>query len=214
MTICDNSEICFFGDYPTLAEVKVSYGSNAPVMWLIPQLYNLSEYCGCKEKLQGAPLEECASVIATYFYYLKVSEFMLFFHRFKSGIYGRFYGSIDPLIITTSLRAFLKERLFAYERREQEQRDRQREEDRKNAATWEEYCMIRYGSIKPRPPESERQASQQDDTSKIVKYAQFILSDPVIDRQTRSVYENQFKKKYGLTPKEYIKKHGNHQDKQ
>lgn len=108
-------------------------------MWLIPQLYNLSEYCGCKDKLQGKPLEECAFVIAAEFYYLKISELMLFFHSFKAGHYGRFYGSVDPLVITTALREFLKERNFAYDRRKQEQEELDRKKNRENAITWEEY---------------------------------------------------------------------------
>ena len=83
--ICTDSELCMFGEYPTLSALRNGYGNNAPVMWLIPQLYNLSEYCGCKEKLQGKPLEECASIIANEFHYLKVSEVMLFFYRFKTG---------------------------------------------------------------------------------------------------------------------------------
>jgi len=120
--ICKDSDDCFFGDHPTLGKIRAGYGENAPVMWLIPQLYNLSEYCGCKDKLQGSPLEDCANVIATDFFYLKVSELMLFFHRFKSGKYGRFYGSVDPLVITTSLRDFLRERAYAIDRHEQEER--------------------------------------------------------------------------------------------
>lgn len=110
MNICGNAHDCFFGAYPTLESIKKAYGRNVPTMWLLPQLNNLSEFCGCRDKLQGGPLEECAFVIATEFGWLKVSELMLFFHRFKSGRYGRFYGSVDPLIITTSLRTFLGER--------------------------------------------------------------------------------------------------------
>lgn len=149
--ICADTDACFFGDYPTLAVLKKAYGNNAPVMWLIPQLYNLSEYCGCKEKLQGWSLEECAYVIATEFYYLKISELMLFFNHFKAGRYGRFYGSVDPVVITTSLREFLCERAFAYERHEQEKRQKREADSCKKSTTWEEYCMKEYGKIKPSP---------------------------------------------------------------
>lgn len=137
--ICLRQEECHFGDYPTLGEVRKAYGDNAAISWLVPQLYNLSEYCGCRDKLQGKPLEECAAVIASEFYYLKISEVMLFLYRFKSGRYGRFYGSVDPLVITTSLRDFLRERIYAIEQREQEERNRKREEDAKNAITYEQY---------------------------------------------------------------------------
>jgi len=138
-SICPSSEECFFGDYPTLAEVGSAYGDKVPAAWMIPQLYNLSEYCGCREKLQGKPLEECAFVIATEYYYLKVSELMLFFHRFKTGRYGRFYGSVDPLVITTSLREFVKERGAAIDRHDQEVREKEEAEHRKRAISYEEY---------------------------------------------------------------------------
>lgn len=150
MALCKDAEHCIFGDYPTLANLT-AYGKGTPIAWLIPQLYDLSEYCGCRDKLQGRPLEECASVIATEFFYLKVSELMLFFHRFKSGRYGRFYGSVDPLLITTSLRTFLSERGNALFERENQIRIAENEESRKKSVTWEEYCMEKYGEVKPHP---------------------------------------------------------------
>lgn len=143
MKICKDSQLCFFGDAPLLSELNMAYGEMTATMWLVPQLHNLSEYCGCKERLQGAQLEECARLIAMEFPFLKVSELMLFFHRFKAGLYGRFYGSVDPLVITTALRSFLRERDYAIDRREQAERERQREEERKRAITWEEYCSIK-----------------------------------------------------------------------
>lgn len=108
--ICQNAQICFLSDFPTLNDVRIAYGENTASVWLIPQLTNLSEFCGCKEKMNGKQIEECAIVIATEFSYLKISEIMLFFFRFKSGKYGRFYGAVDPLVITESLRKFLNER--------------------------------------------------------------------------------------------------------
>lgn len=139
MRICADAQDCLFGDYPTLAALRNDYGDNAAKMWLIPQLYNLSEYCGVKDKLEGAPLEETAFVIATEYYYLKISELMLFFHRFKAGRYGRFYGKVDPLIITTSLRDFVKERNTEIDRYEQLQRQAKYDAEKRLAITREEY---------------------------------------------------------------------------
>lgn len=143
ITVRADTELCFFGDYPTLASIKASYGSNAPAMWLVPQLKDLSEYCGCKEKLSGTPLEECACVIAAEFYYLKISEIMLFFHRFKSAKYGRFYGTIDPLIIIQSLYEFLKERNAAIDRAEREKEAQMREDWKKDGISIEDWMIIK-----------------------------------------------------------------------
>lgn len=139
LEICGDSDECFFGNYPTLAEVKRDYGKNAPLTWLVPQLTNLAVYCGSKDKLIKEQYKECAFVIATEYYYLKVSELMLFFQRFKAGRYGRFYGSVDPLVITTSLREFIKERGIEIDRHEQAERERKEREHRKHAISYEEH---------------------------------------------------------------------------
>lgn len=134
----DNPEQSFFGDFPTLSQLHV-LGRNTDKQWLVPQLSNLSEFCGVKEKLDKPQLESLAYIISKQFYYLKISEFMLFIMRFKSGQYGRFYGTVDPLIITTALREFCKERAVAIEQHDQEEQQRLREQAAANAVTWEEY---------------------------------------------------------------------------
>lgn len=47
---------------------------------------------------------------------------MLFFARFKEGKYGRFYGAVDPLIITNALNDFDHERIAFIDKYEQTQR--------------------------------------------------------------------------------------------
>ena len=171
--ICGDPDVCFFGGAPTLGQLNTTYGSQTAAMWLVPQLYNLSEYCGCKEKLLGRPLEECASVIATEFYFLSVSELMLLFHRFKSGRYGRIYGSVDPLVITTSIRDFLKERSNAYDEREKAEKENADREAAKNAITWEEYCMKQFGELRTHPmlrkTEEEKMAEKEKVLTKVQK---------------------------------------------
>lgn len=136
---CKDVTRCHFGAAPTLATLNNVYGSNTASMWLIPQLFNLSEYCGCKDKLTDFQLEELANVIAMNFYYLKVTELMLFFIRFKSGRYGRFYGNIDPLVITTSLNDFIKERNDAISEREKIDSMKRIEKLSEGAVSYEQY---------------------------------------------------------------------------
>lgn len=211
IAIASNSEECFFGDFPTLAEIKMAYGKNSPKVWCMAQLTNLSEYCGSKDKLTGRPLEECASVIATEFYYLKVSELMLFFYRFKTGRYGRFYGSIDPLIITTSLRSFLKERNDAYEKRDKEELKFREEESRKNAISWAEYREKYCKGYKSHPFERKTERPSlprtEEPTEYIMQMAESIVGDTSMDENTRLQFDRIFKKKYGCTPREYINNH-------
>ena len=223
--ICGNPDVCFFGGAPTLGQLNATYGTQTAAMWLVPQLYNLSEYCGCKDKLEGNPLKECASVIATEFYFLSVSELMLFFHRFKSGRYGRFYGAVDPLVITTSIRDFLKERSSAYYEREKKEKEEADREAAKNAISWEEYCMKQFGELRTHPmlrkTEEEKKAEEEKKKAKQAKpeFSEAVLSmakaiefDEIADKYTKKIFVEKFKKHHGLTPKEYIKKYGDRQD--
>lgn len=215
LKVCAHTDICFFGGAPTLGLLNTTYGEQTAAMWLVPQLYNLSEFCGCRDKLTDNQLKECAIVIATEFSYLSVTELMLFFHRFKSGRYGRFYGSVDPLVITTSLRDFLKERSAAYDKHEQEERERQREEEAKRPKeTWEDYCMREYGEIRPKPweqpigkPKRKPKPQPKENPADIVRLAKSLLNDPMADDNTKAQFGKLFKKKYGMEMKEYIDKY-------
>lgn len=140
LEVCQDERDCYLGNYPTLGLLRTAYGKEAATMWLIPQLYNLSEYCGVKNKLEGTALEECASIISNIYKHLKVSELMLFFYRFKAGKYGRFYGNVDPMVITSSLQLFCRERNDFWFKYDSEQREKEMEESRKNSVTYEEYC--------------------------------------------------------------------------
>lgn len=64
---------------------------------------------------------------------------MLFFSRFKQGKYGHFYGSVDPMLIMSSLQDFLRERNDAIFDMESERNLKREQETRKNAMTRKEY---------------------------------------------------------------------------
>ena len=127
----EHEDKAFFGTAPSLLTLRRAYHDEAATMWMLPQLYDLCEYCGVREKLDESQMTQLARVIITEFPYLKVSEIMLFLHRFKAGRYGRFYGAIDPMVIMTALRFdFMDERAAAiYEREHAEER-----------AAWEAHC--------------------------------------------------------------------------
>lgn len=140
--LCQDKDDCIFGEYPTLAQLK-AYGSKTASVWLMAHLVNLSEFCGCRDKLTGGVVEELADIIAGEWYYLKVTELMLYFYKFKAGYYGKFYGAVDPLVITTSLREFVTERNEAISRKDAEQAIERLKEHQKGAVTYEEYKSMK-----------------------------------------------------------------------
>ena len=194
-------------------EKTISCGGNKYGAIRVIDDYHCSEYCGCKDKLQGKPLEQCAHIISMEFAHLKISELMLFFYWFKSGKFGRFYGSVDPLVITTSLREFMKERVMIIEKYEQEKREKAEEEARKNKMTWEEYCEKtgKVGTPHPfmRKPEKKEKKPVEDveDVEQGIRSAEGILSEYNLSESSRQLMVNMFKKKYGCEPQEYINKH-------
>ena len=137
--IQQDKEDCYFGRYPTLARLNKEYCNTASVQWLNIQIYNLNEYCGCKDKMTQQQILDCARTISGMYYFLKVSELMLFFFRFKAGFYGKFFGSVDPMVITTALSQFCKERGEANAKYDNEIRIKQIKEFRKNAVSYEEW---------------------------------------------------------------------------
>ncbi len=141
--LCCNAQDCWFGNHPTLSFLDETYHKPVGEAWLIPQLANLSEYTGIKEKLTKSQIKDCAFVIRSNYGYLKISEFMLFCHRFKAGMYGDFYGVVSPLTITTALRQFLNDRAVVIDHHEQEKRESELKEQKKGAVSYEEYCHMR-----------------------------------------------------------------------
>lgn len=111
---------CFTGVAPSLTRVKKTYGNETVKNWLIAQLIDLCLFSSIKEKPEIEILENIAETIILLYGFLKVTELMVFFQRFKAGKHGVFYGIIDGIIITSAINTFLdyrKEMLLKFERK-------------------------------------------------------------------------------------------------
>lgn len=145
--VATNIERAYLGTAPSLYLAQQAYNQQLIIAWLMAQLENLNDFIGVNQKMTFMQMEETAQIILCNFHFLKVTEIHLFLHRLKSGQYGEFYGSIDPIRITNSLRIFLKERnneisTFEQLRRNQEA-VKQRNEWQLRAITRDEYEKIK-----------------------------------------------------------------------
>lgn len=134
-------ERCVSGSAPTLAVVNRDYGELVAVDWLTIELNDYQNFIGVKEE-NKATLDvvcELSRMILGRYYFLKLSELMLFFQKLKYGDYGEMYGCIDAVRILRALRSFLSERNIIIDRLEQAEREKKREEERKNSISHEEY---------------------------------------------------------------------------
>lgn len=126
------------GKAPSLGRIGAVFGQDAPKTWLEIQLVDLSEFSGCKDKLTTLQIRQTAEVILSEYHFLKLTEMMLFFQRFKAGRYGKFYGAVDSLVITTALISFISERkedIQAFEDEERREARQIEEQKRKNIVT-------------------------------------------------------------------------------
>lgn len=142
-----NIERAYMGKAPRLSVVCGAYSQKVAEIWLMAQLENMNDFCGVKQKMTIPQMRELAQMLIVEVYYLKVSELMLFFHRFKSGKYGEFYGVVDPQKIMSGINAFLRdrmdeiaqfERIAAHKRIEEESKRRD-----EHCITHEEYLKIK-----------------------------------------------------------------------
>lgn len=212
--LCNDEERCYFEPYPSLGKLNEVYGKNTAKAWLIPELVDLSEYCGVNRKITANQLSQCADIIANDYHYLKVSEMLLFFGKFKRCCYGRFYGTVDPLVIIEALKEFCRERNVAYYNKELSESKRQLAESVEGSCSWEDYAKIIGEAGKPMPT---MQPQGKDADTKCCKPQRARKTDVVYeiatalvnntyrcDENTLQYMIDMFRKKYGHSPEVYI----------
>lgn len=128
---CRDVRRVHMGTAPSLALLGKAYGRNISESWLEIQINDLSEFAGVKEKLKPGQIAETAKRLAELYGYWKLTEFMLFFSRFKNCQYGKFWGAVDPMIIMEAAHEFQKERITSIQRYEEEIKSSE-------AAQWEQ----------------------------------------------------------------------------
>lgn len=146
---CKNEERCFTGHAPSIARVSRTFGGHIAESWLEIQLLDLAEFSGVrKDGMTEKEYEEIARIIISGYGDFKLTEFMVFFQRFKQGLYGTFYGVFDPMVITRSLREFRADRekllRFYEDKKRQEEKEREWERIRTTSLTFEEWEELKW----------------------------------------------------------------------
>ena len=102
-------ERCVRGNAPTLAVVGRDYGEQVAVDWLTIELNDYQNFVGVKEENKATfdVVCELSKMILGRYYYLKLSELMLFFQKLKYCYYGEMYGCVHAVRILRALRSFV-----------------------------------------------------------------------------------------------------------
>lgn len=135
---------------PSLYRFEAAYNVSA-AYYIAPQLQNLCEFCrlDTNERSTVAQIDETARLIAATYPYLRVTELLLFFARFKSGRYGRFYGRLDPLSIMQALASFVCERAEAIDQAIRAQARAEAAHAQARAVTYAEYKKLTTNPTNP-----------------------------------------------------------------
>lgn len=88
---------------PSLALLKELYGYRKTIGWLMIQLQSLNEFCGKRIAMTEVQMESIADIMLQEYPHVTLPRVLAFFHYFKAGKYGMFYGDIDPMKITSSI---------------------------------------------------------------------------------------------------------------
>lgn len=123
--VLSNVEKAYLAEAPSLAEVMNKYGENNGVLWIHMHILALYGSSSNKDKgiADGIPL--FSSVFASKVKRFKLTELMLFFARYKAGMYDNSYSTFDTKRIGTAFfHEFLPERNMELDRiiRAEEQR--------------------------------------------------------------------------------------------
>lgn len=131
------------GDYATLDEINDAYDNdNAGAMWLVAAIENINEFCASKS-MTNEQINDVAYMISKEYKNMKHSQLQLFFYRFKCGYFGKFYGKIDPMVITCALKDFANE--CEQQRQEylnEEYLVRKQAEDNLRQAVWHQWPIF------------------------------------------------------------------------
>ena len=131
-------ERMFSGTAPSLSLIEQTYGEKTVKAWLCIQIRDFAAFCSQSERLSTEQIDCMAQVIQREYAYLKVTEIMAFFAKFKAGFFGGFYGSIDTVKITSALPRFMTYRHEVLRKAEYAAQQQQAEAERKERHI---YCV-------------------------------------------------------------------------
>jgi hypothetical protein len=94
--------------YSTLEMLDMALGGNTAAKWLLILVNDVNVFAGSKSMDEGQA-ESLAYLLAQEYKDVKFSVIQLFFYKFKCGYFGKFYGMVDPMVITCALKDFMVE---------------------------------------------------------------------------------------------------------
>ena len=138
---CAHPARCVNGSAPSLATVKNTYGLPEAKLWLKALVV---DYCAnvvnrSDRRMTEAQIDDWVDLAITEWGYLTVSEWMLFFHKCKAGLFGSLYNDANYIRLSEMTREFIfgeyRQRLKDQFEHERTQAMREKEEAERRGKT-------------------------------------------------------------------------------
>lgn len=208
-SIVQNEHNVWFGKYPSLVTINIAFPKTSEGL-VVKMLFDLEKHICASKKLDEIQFIQLSQMIVSEFYFLKISELILFFWKCKSGEIGKFYGQIDPLNLLEWLRNFVyeyrKDAIDADFQRIKDAYNRWHDEGAvKGRDFLRELPAIMKALNSKEDPESEKMPSSN--TDKILESAMGLVNNTAgLSKADQEAISKIWEKKYGCTPQEYINK--------
>lgn len=137
---------CHNGTAPTIRDCVRDFGRETVRSVVRQHLDLFIDFLKAKDKPSNKQRDTIVWFVLSQFSGLKITEFQLYIIKAMSGAFGKFYNTLDPLDVTTSLRQWVKECEAIRNEYRAEQvrkvREKEREEAVMNQADREEALRI------------------------------------------------------------------------
>ena len=100
---------CHNGTAPTIRDCVRDFGRETVRSVVRQHLDLFIDFLKAKDKPSNKQRDTIVWFVLSQFSGLKITEFQLYIIKAMSGAFGKFYNTLDPLDVTTSLRQWVKE---------------------------------------------------------------------------------------------------------
>lgn len=141
--IARNKEGCIMNTQcPTIGDVRREYGYHMAYRWLYVHITDAASKANMQQRPGRQQIEGMATQMLEQYFYLKLTELMLFFDMFKRGMLGDMYGAMDSRSVFRAMKAFNEMRGEVIKRAEDKAHQQALKEDRDKRVSWEQYCRM------------------------------------------------------------------------
>lgn len=122
---------CIVGNAPSLNVISDAYGDCLTKAWLMLQIIKLNKNVlgsDTSKKMTPEQIEVTADTILSNYGHLKCTDIMLYFNRFMAGKHGKFYGTVDIVVLTQGLDNYCDwrtERIAEYQKQKDKEKGEQ-----------------------------------------------------------------------------------------